>query len=941
MKKLISTISFLIALQSFAQGEANFWYFGENAGLDFNGSTPTSITGSLNTIEGCASISDKDGKLLFYTDGTKVFNNTHIQMPNGFGLNGNPSSSQSAIIVPKPGNNNIYYIFTVEDQNGDGRGVQYSEVDITLNDVVSKNNTLVSETSEKITAVKRSDCNYWVITYKSGRFYVYKIDSNGVNGSPIIGNNGFFMNQDGRGYLKVSPDGKKIAIAHQGDAKLFVYDFNDTNGTISNEVEISLLIPNNKPYGIEFSPSGKKLYCTASNDYWNNNFSIWNDPNNHTSTLYQFNLESADITSPNARKIIDQRQLYRGALQLAPNGKIYRALSSTYNIGINKLGVINSPEELGVNCDYNHNGIDLGANLSTQGLPPFISSFLLPIEITDIQTNTLITNTTVSLCVGSNFEMKAESIDGSPTYTWEHTANDGSTTTFNGQTLTLSNVTTPESGIYKIKVEVTDVCSSVSKIYEGIVTIIVNENPVVISNIIYEQCDFDSNSVDGQTIFNLTTKESELTNYSENVIVSFYEPTDLAFNNPVNKLEYTNTIGPTHSLVVKVENTLTGCSSLGTIDLLVLPTSLETYIDVSVCENDTNETNPNALKSEGNGYGTFNFDAISDNIKTIFLVPVIIEFYNNSDDALQQVNKITGIQNLQPQEIFVRVENQATKSCLDGGTFNLKINSLPQPNGKEEEQLLCINNPIDIPQERSIILNGKSDITTDTHQWYFNNSIISGATNSTLSVTKEGIYKVEATRINQNNSTNLLDDTMCVGFNTFKVIESNFAVITDNDITIIDDSLNNSITINPTNLGIGDYEFAIDEIYGIYQDKPYFENVEAGIHTIYIRDKNQCGTTQIDVAVIGFPKFFTPNNDGYNDTWKVLGVNENFYASSNIYIFNRYGKLIAQINPKSEGWDGMFNGEYLPATDYWFSVELIDINGNIRVRKGHFSLIRR
>ena len=73
----------------------------------------------------------------------------------------------------------------------------------------------------------------------------------------------------------------------------------------------------------------------------------------------------------------------------------------------------------------------------------------------------------------------------------------------------------------------------------------------------------------------------------------------------------------------------------------------------------------------------------------------------------------------------------------------------------------------------------------------------------------------------------------------------------------------------------------------------------------------------------------------------MLGINENFYASSNIYIFNRYGKLITQINPKSSGWDGMFNGKNLPSDDYWFSVELIDNGGTIRVQKGHFSLIRR
>jgi gliding motility-associated-like protein len=107
-----------------------------------------------------------------------------------------------------------------------------------------------------------------------------------------------------------------------------------------------------------------------------------------------------------------------------------------------------------------------------------------------------------------------------------------------------------------------------------------------------------------------------------------------------------------------------------------------------------------------------------------------------------------------------------------------------------------------------------------------------------------------------------------------------------------------------------------------------------------VRDKNNCGTAQIEVSVIGFPKFFTPNNDGYNDTWSILGVDENFYSNSKIYIFDRFGKLITSIQPESDGWNGFFNGEQLPATDYWFTAELIDNLGNIRTRKGHFSLIR-
>ncbi|MDC9723220.1 MAG: T9SS type B sorting domain-containing protein, partial [Urechidicola sp.] len=128
---------------------------------------------------------------------------------------------------------------------------------------------------------------------------------------------------------------------------------------------------------------------------------------------------------------------------------------------------------------------------------------------------------------------------------------------------------------------------------------------------------------------------------------------------------------------------------------------------------------------------------------------------------------------------------------------------------------------------------------------------------------------------------------------------------------------------------------------GFYQDEPFFENVAPGIRTIYVQDKNNCGVAELEVAVIGFPKFFTPNNDGENDTWQIKGVGENFFSSSLIYIYDRYGKMIAKVDPTTQGWDGYYNGESLPSTDYWFTAELIDQNGNTRNRKGHFSLVRR
>lgn len=109
----------------------------------------------------------------------------------------------------------------------------------------------------------------------------------------------------------------------------------------------------------------------------------------------------------------------------------------------------------------------------------------------------------------------------------------------------------------------------------------------------------------------------------------------------------------------------------------------------------------------------------------------------------------------------------------------------------------------------------------------------------------------------------------------------------------------------------------------------------AGKHTVFIKDMNGCGTASIEVFVIGYPKFFTPNGDGINDTWQVDGVISQ--PNSKIYIYDKFGKLLKQIDSKGEGWDGLYRGNQMPSTDYWYMVQLEDG----RIHKGHFSLIRR
>ena len=155
-------------------------------------------------------------------------------------------------------------------------------------------------------------------------------------------------------------------------------------------------------------------------------------------------------------------------------------------------------------------------------------------------------------------------------------------------------------------------------------------------------------------------------------------------------------------------------------------------------------------------------------------------------------------------------------------------------------------------------------------------------------------------------------------------------------IDIIDFSDNNIVTINVS--GLGDYEYSLDGVY--FQSENIFTQVLAGEYTISVRDiKNNCGTINELIYLYGAPKFFTPNNDGYNDTWQITSIRHQ--PNANIFIFDRFGKVIAGLNPLSIGWDGTYIGKKLPATDYWFTVSLLDRHGNPVIHKGHFSLVRR
>lgn len=272
------------------------------------------------------------------------------------------------------------------------------------------------------------------------------------------------------------------------------------------------------------------------------------------------------------------------------------------------------------------------------------------------------------------------------------------------------------------------------------------------------------------------------------------------------------------------------------------------------------------------------------------------------------------------QSIKVEVINPINTTCAATVTLPFVVNPVPKI-ALTGDELVCSDLPSFTKDLDAGLLDG-SPITDYTYVWSFNGNTIVGELNYTLTVNTAGLYTVAVT----NNEG-------CSRTRTFTVVASDKANITD--VKIVDLAVSNSITVSVA-ASFGDYVYALDDEFGVYQKENIFTYVSAGIHTVYVKDLNGCGVEKKEVAVLGIPIFFTPNNDGNNDYWNIKGANASFNATTIIYIFDRYGKLVKQISPLNHGWDGTFNGQPLPASDYWYSIQLEDG----RTFKGHFSLKR-
>lgn len=446
-----------------------------------------------------------------------------------------------------------------------------------------------------------------------------------------------------------------------------------------------------------------------------------------------------------------------------------------------------------------------------------------------------------------------------------------------------------QSGTYNVEVTLSAGCIST-----GEVVLEYSLNPVGVNSTLI-QCDDDG---DGNASFNLNLANNLVVGGNVNWRVDNYFRTFVdaeSGNMPINNPEdFPNTASVVYARILNEF----GCVGVAEVTLSVSNNTLTNPPNLEECDTDSNTTD-----------GFFVFDLTENGAAILTNFPAgTVQYYTSEEDALLSRNQIQQPENFENynasrQTIFAKLVNGS--DCFGIVSFDVIVNSFGG-SLNDETRTICSGTAIN--------LNAGSGFTS--YEWNTSPPQFT----QIIRVDNPGTYTVKVT--NANN---------CEGTKTFNVSGSSIATVEKVEVNDFAGG-QNSATVVLTANSIGDYEYSLDGT--VFQDSPTFTGLASGEYTVYVNDKNLCGMVPYRFFVMDYPKFFTPNNDGYNDFWRIPYLQNQPNATVNI--FDRYGKLLYSFKGNQQGWDGTFNGKNLFSNDYWFVITL----ENGRIVKGHFSLIR-
>ncbi len=458
----------------------------------------------------------------------------------------------------------------------------------------------------------------------------------------------------------------------------------------------------------------------------------------------------------------------------------------------------------------------------------------------------------------------------------------------------------------------------------------------------------DENTPGDFAFFDLELKNDEVSDGNASYMVSYYDtPADAI--NAVNPL-VSPYFSASRTVYVRVQDLGVVCFATTTLDLIVEPLPTVTTVPFLLCDDNmeldgdpTNDSTTFDLQSQNatvlNGQNPLNYS---------------VSYYVNQADADLGINALASPyeNSVNPQTIIVRVDNDTmvddgtgtmvdSSVCFQTEEMVLEVNPMPSFD-LIDNYILCINTDGTEVINPPVIDTGLN-VANYTFTWYLDGVVIVGEVNGSYLPTQGGIYSVSVID-NATGCSTVIGDPNTIT----EVNESTRPILTANQVTLAFVERNSILTTATASVGTlingnAAYEFSLDGgawVNNIPNDGTYtFENVGAGEHTIEARDINGCGIASITITVLDYPLYFTPNGDGFHDTWNIVGIANQ--PEAKIFIFNRYGKLIKQISPLGLGWDGTYNGELMPSDDYWFRLEYVEpITSKKNEFKAHFTLKR-